>query len=248
MKLFPKSKGEFALAKEVLISLKNVYKTYLLGEVKVEALKNFSLELYQGELIVVLGPSGSGKTTLLNIMGGMDRPTAGQVFYQGKEISNFSDQELTFYRRREIGFIFQLYNLMSVLTAVENVELAAELVENPLVAADVLASVGLKERLTHFPSQLSSGEQQRVAIARAIAKRPSLLLGDEPTGALDYETGIQILALLREINLQYGTTVVVITHNLAIAEMADRVVRLRSGEIAADYYNSNPLPAERIVW
>lgn len=248
MKLFPKSKGEFALAKEVLISLKNVYKTYLLGEVKVEALKNFSLELYQGELIVVLGPSGSGKTTLLNIMGGMDRPTVGQVFYQGKEISNFSDQELTFYRRREIGFIFQLYNLMSVLTAVENVELAAELVENPLVAADVLASVGLKERLTHFPSQLSSGEQQRVAIARAIAKRPSLLLGDEPTGALDYETGIQILALLREINLQYGTTVVVITHNLAIAEMADRVVRLRSGEIAADYYNSNPLPAERIVW
>lgn len=248
MKLFPKSKGEFALAKEVLISLKNVYKTYLLGEVKVEALKNLSLELYQGELIVVLGPSGSGKTTLLNIMGGMDRPTAGQVFYQGKEISNFSDQELTFYRRREIGFIFQLYNLMSVLTAVENVELAAELVENPLVAADVLASVGLKERLTHFPSQLSSGEQQRVAIARAIAKRPSLLLGDEPTGALDYETGIQILALLREINLQYGTTVVVITHNLAIAEMADRVVRLRSGEIAADYYNSNPLPAERIVW
>ena len=236
------------MPKKVLISLENVYKTYLLGEVKVGALSNLSLKIYQGELMVVLGPSGSGKTTLLNIIGGMDRPTAGQVFYKEEMISKYSDRELTFYRRWEVGFIFQLYNLMSSLTACENVELATELVKDPLVAKEVLTKVGLGDRLDHFPSQLSGGEQQRVAIARAIAKRPGLLLGDEPTGALDYETGIQILALLREINLQYGTTVVVITHNLAIAEMADRVVRLRSGEIAADYYNSNPLPAERIVW
>jgi putative ABC transport system ATP-binding protein len=234
--------------KKVLISLENVYKTYLLGEVKVGALSNLSLKIYQGELMVVLGPSGSGKTTLLNIIGGMDRPTAGQVFYKEEMISKYSDRELTFYRRWEVGFIFQLYNLMSSLTACENVELATELVKDPLVAKEVLTKVGLGDRLDHFPSQLSGGEQQRVAIARAIAKRPGLLLGDEPTGALDYETGIQILALLRKINQTYGTTVVIITHNSAIAEMADRVVRLRSGEIVEDKNNYQPLPAERIVW
>lgn len=236
------------MSREVLLSLENICKTYDMGEVKVEALKDTSLDIYRGELIVILGPSGSGKTTLLNIVGGMDRPTAGKVFYQGKNITEFRDRELTLYRRREVGFIFQLYNLMSSLTARENVELAAELVKKPLPADQMLASVGLEDRMDHFPSQLSGGEQQRVAIARAVAKNPGLLLGDEPTGALDYETGIQILALLREINTSYGTTIIIITHNIAIAEMADRVVRLRSGEIVEDRENSKPLPAERIVW
>lgn len=236
------------MSKEVLLSLNSVSKTYELGEVKVEALKDTSLDIYKGELIVILGPSGSGKTTLLNIIGGMDRPTTGRVLYRGKDITLFNDKELTFYRRREVGFIFQLYNLMSTLTARENVELATELVENPLPAEQVLFSIGLKDRLDHFPSQLSGGEQQRVAIARAVAKNPGLLLGDEPTGALDYETGIQILALLRKINVDYGATVVIITHNVAIAHMADRVVRLRSGEIVEDRVNLEPIPAERIVW
>jgi len=236
------------LSKEVLLSLNSVSKTYELGEVKVEALKDTSLDIYKGELIVILGPSGSGKTTLLNIIGGMDRPTTGRVLYRGKDITLFNDKELTLYRRREVGFIFQLYNLMSTLTARENVELATELVENPLPAEQVLFSIGLKDRLDHFPSQLSGGEQQRVAIARAVAKNPGLLLGDEPTGALDYETGIQILALLRKINVDYGATVVIITHNVAIAHMADRVVRLRSGEIVEDRVNLEPIPAERIVW
>ncbi|NLG86672.1 MAG: ABC transporter ATP-binding protein [Firmicutes bacterium] len=219
-----------------------------MGEVKVEALRETSLDIYKGELIVILGPSGSGKSTLLNIVGGMDRPTEGRVFYRGRDITEFDDKELTLYRRREVGFIFQLYNLMASLTARENVELATELVNNPLSAEEVLAGGGLKERMDHFPSQLSGGEQQRVAIARAVAKNPGLLLGDEPTGALDYETGIQILALLREINVSYGTTVVIITHNVAIADMADRVVRLRSGQIVKDKENPEPVPAERIVW
>lgn len=236
------------MPKEVLLSLKSISKTYDMGEVKVEALRETSLDIYKGELIVILGPSGSGKSTLLNIVGGMDRPTEGRVFYRGRDITEFDDKELTLYRRWEVGFIFQLYNLMSSLTARENVELATELVNNPLSAEEVLAGVGLKERMDHFPSQLSGGEQQRVAIARAVAKNPGLLLGDEPTGALDYETGIQILALLREINVSYGTTVVIITHNVAIADMADRVVRLRSGQIVEDKENPEPVPAERIVW
>jgi putative ABC transport system ATP-binding protein len=236
------------LAKEVLLSLKGITKIYDMGEIKVHALRETFLDIHKGELIVILGPSGSGKTTLLNIVGGMDRPTAGRVFYRGRDLTQFSERELNFYRRREVGFIFQLYNLMSSLTARENVELATELVANPLPLDRVLSSVGLKERLDHFPSQLSGGEQQRVAIARAVAKNPGLLLGDEPTGALDYETGIQILALLRQINMDYGTTVVIITHNVAIAGMADRVVRLRSGEIVEDRVNLEPIPAERIVW
>ena len=236
------------MPKKILLSLRNIYKIYDMGEVKVEALRDASLDIYEGELIVILGPSGSGKTTLLNIVGGMDRLTAGRVFYRDKDITEFSDRELTLYRRREVGFIFQLYNLMSSLTARENVELATELVQDPLPADHVLSGVGLQDRMDHFPSQLSGGEQQRVAIARAVAKNPSLLLGDEPTGSLDYKTGIQILVLLREINAGYGTTVVIITHNAAIAGMADRVVRLRSGQIVEDRENPEPLPAERIVW
>lgn len=236
------------MPQEVLLSLNNISKTYDMGEVKVEALKETTFEIYAGELMVILGPSGSGKSTLLNIVGGMDRPTLGQIFYRGRDITQFDEMELTLYRRQEVGFIFQLYNLMSSLTARENVELATELVDHPLSVEEVLAGVGLKERMDHFPSQLSGGEQQRVAIARAIAKNPGLLLGDEPTGALDYETGIQILGLLREINVSYGTTVVIITHNAAIADMADRVIRLRSGRIVEDWNNLEPMPAERIVW
>ena len=233
---------------EILLSLRGISKTYDLGAVRVEALKKTELDIYAGELIVILGPSGSGKTTLLNVIGGMDRPTAGRVFYRGDDITAFDERRLTLYRRREVGFIFQLYNLMSTLTARENVELATELVDKPLPAEKILISLGLKERMDHFPSQLSGGEQQRVAIARAIAKNPGLLLGDEPTGALDYETGIQILALLRQINLTYGTTVIIITHNVAIADMADRVVRLRSGRVIEDRVNPEPLPAERVIW
>lgn len=233
---------------QTLLSLKNISKTYNVGEIKVEALKNTSLDINTGKLVVILGPSGSGKTTLLNIIGGMDHPSTGQVFYKGKDITNLNDRELTLYRRQEVGFIFQLYNLMSSLTARENVELATELVDQPLPVEEVLAGVGLADRMNHFPSQLSGGEQQRVAIARAIAKNPGLLLGDEPTGSLDYETGIQILSLFREIIVKYNTTVIIITHNIAIAGMADRVVRLRSGEIVEDKENPEPLPAERIVW
>jgi putative ABC transport system ATP-binding protein len=231
-----------------IIQAEELTKIYRTGEQAVHALRGLSLEIREGDFLVILGPSGSGKSTLLNILGGMDYPTSGRILYRGQDITGFDEARLTKYRRQEIGFVFQLYNLMSTLTARENVELATELVENPLLAKEVLAGVGLQDRMDHFPSQLSGGEQQRVAIARAVAKNPGLLLGDEPTGALDYETGIQILALLREINVDYGTTVVIITHNVAIADMADRVIRLRSGRIVEDWTNPDPVPAERIAW
>lgn len=233
---------------EPIIQAEELTKTYRTGDQAVHALRGVSLEIKEGDFLVILGPSGSGKSTLLNILGGMDYPTSGRILYRGQDITGFDEACLTKYRRQEIGFVFQLYNLMSTLTARENVELATELVENPLPAKEVLAGVGLQDRMDHFPSQLSGGEQQRVAIARAVAKNPGLLLGDEPTGALDYETGIQILALLREINVDYGTTVVIITHNVAIADMADRVIRLRSGRIVEDWTNPDPVPAERIAW
>lgn len=233
---------------EAIIKAEELGKVYGSGEVSVAALKNVSLEVRAGELAVIVGPSGSGKSTLLNILGGMDRPTSGRVFYKGTDLTGYTEAQLTRYRRREVGFVFQFYNLMSALTARENVELAAELVPDPLSAAEVLERLGMKERMDHFPSQLSGGEQQRVAIARALAKKPSLLLCDEPTGALDYETGIQILSLLREANTVYGTTVVIITHNLAIADMADRVFRMRSGQIVEVRENPEPVPAERIIW
>lgn len=233
---------------EAIIIAEELSKVYGSGEVSVAALKNVSLEIRTGELVVIVGPSGSGKSTLLNILGGMDRPTSGRVFYKETDLTGYTEAQLTQYRRREVGFVFQFYNLMSALTARENVELAAELVPDPLSAAEILERMGMKERMDHFPSQLSGGEQQRVAIARALAKKPSLLLCDEPTGALDYETGIQILSLLREANTVYGTTVVIITHNLAIADMADRVFRMRSGQIVEVRENPEPVPAERIIW
>jgi len=233
---------------EVIIGAEDLDKEYRQGEVSVLALQGVSIKVHSGEFVVIVGPSGSGKSTLLNILGGMDVPTSGRVIYRGRDLKTFTQKELTQYRRNEIGFVFQLYNLMSALTARENVELATELVPEPLPIAEVLERVRLSDRAGHFPSQMSGGEQQRVAIARALAKNPGLLLCDEPTGALDYETGIRILALLRELNREYGTTVVIITHNLAVADMGDSVLRMRSGEIVESRDNAEPVPAERIVW
>ncbi|MEA4926622.1 MAG: ABC transporter ATP-binding protein [Syntrophomonadaceae bacterium] len=232
----------------VLMKLDRVSKTYDMGQVKVEALKESSLEVYTGEMLVILGPSGSGKSTLLNIMGGMDLPTGGDVIFNGQNMSKASEAVLTSYRRNEVGFVFQFYNLIPDLTARENVELAANLVKNSQTIEGTLVEVGLEGRLDHFPSQMSGGEQQRVSIARAVVKNPRLLLCDEPTGALDYQTGILILGVLKKINEQTGCTVVLITHNTAIGAMGDRVVRMRSGEIASVTENPNPLPPEGIEW
>jgi putative ABC transport system ATP-binding protein len=234
--------------KQVLMKLEEVKKTYVMGEVTVEALKESTVDIYQGELLVILGPSGSGKSTLLNLIGGMDKPTTGKIIFKEKDLSKVKDKELTFYRRQDVGFVFQFYNLISDLTAHENVDLAAELVRDPLPVDEVLQVVGLFDRKDHFPAQMSGGEQQRVSIARAIVKQPLLLLCDEPTGALDYKTGILVLGLLGEISRQRGTTVVIVTHNTAIAAMADRVMRMRSGEIVEINHNPNPLPSERIEW
>jgi len=236
------------LANKVLMSLTDISKTYTMGEVKVEALKPTSLEIYAGELLVILGPSGSGKSTLLNLIGGIDAPSGGQTVYGNQALTNGSEKDLTRYRRQEVGFVFQFYNLVADLTAAENIALAAELVTKPLAVDDVLRDVNLLERKDHFPSQLSGGEQQRVAIARAIVKNPRLLLCDEPTGALDYETGKLVLRLLRDIQKKHGSTVIIVTHNTAIADMADRVVRMRSGSVADIFVNDNPLPPERIEW
>lgn len=236
------------MPQEVLMSLKNISKTYTMGEVQVEALKETSLEIYDGELLVILGPSGSGKSTLLNLMGGIDRPDGGEMIFDNRPLTNAREKDLTLYRRRDVGFVFQFYNLIPDLTAAENVALAAELVAEPLAVDEVLQDVGLFERRDHFPSQLSGGEQQRVAIARAIVKRPRLLLCDEPTGALDYETGKMVLKLLSGVREKYAGTVVIVTHNTAIGGMADRVVRMRSGQVVDILVNACPLPPERIDW
>lgn len=232
----------------VIMQLAEVSKTYIMGEVTVEALKPSTLDIYEGELVVILGPSGSGKSTLLNIMGGMDLPTEGKILFDGQDFSKADDNTLTLFRRNQIGFVFQFYNLISDLTARENVELAAELVDEPLSVMECLEEVGLEDRSESFPSQLSGGEQQRVSIARAVVKNPRLLLCDEPTGALDYKTGILILSLIRKINQKSGCTVVLITHNTAIGAMGDRVIRMRSGEIADITVNQNPIDPERIEW
>ncbi len=236
------------MPQEVLMSLKNISKTYTMGEVQVEALKETSLDIYEGELLVILGPSGSGKSTLLNLMGGIDRPDGGEVIFDNRSLTNARERDLTLYRRRDVGFVFQFYNLIPDLTAAENVALAAELVAEPLAVDEVLRDVGLFERRDHFPSQLSGGEQQRVAIARAIVKRPRLLLCDEPTGALDYETGKMVLKLLSGVREKYAGTVVIVTHNTAIGGMADRVARMRSGQVVDVSVNACPLPPERIDW
>ena len=231
-----------------IIKVEDLTKTYLMGEVEVNALRGASFSIEEGEFAVILGPSGSGKSTLLNIMGGMDTPTSGKVIASGEDITDYSERKLTEYRRNRVGFVFQFYNLMANLTAEENIELSTELSKDPLQIAETLTAVGLYERRGHFPSQLSGGEQQRVSIARAIAKNPLLLLCDEPTGALDYTTGISILELLRKVNREMGKTVIVITHNSDIALMADRVLRMNSGKIIEDKVNENPVSASDIKW
>jgi putative ABC transport system ATP-binding protein len=232
----------------VVMHLQNVSRSFQMGELEVRALVDFTLDIYNSELLVLAGPSGSGKTTALNIIGGLDQCTSGSVWFRGKDITHASGRELTRYRRESVGFVFQFYNLVPDLTALENVMVATELCQQPLDERHALELVDLSERLDHFPSQLSGGEQQRVAIARALAKNPDLLLCDEPTGALDFETGKRALRLLSDVAQKMGKTVIIITHNTAIAEMADRVVHLRSGEIVSVDVNPTPKQAEEIVW
>jgi putative ABC transport system ATP-binding protein len=217
---------------DVVFRARGLTKVYRMGEVEVPALRAVDLDLYRGELVVILGPSGSGKSTLLNILGGLDVPTSGTVHFFEHDLTAANDRELTRFRREHVGFVFQFYNLIPSLTARENVALVTEIAERPLDPAEALRLVGLAERLEHFPAQLSGGEQQRVAIARAVAKQPDALLCDEPTGALDYETGKLVLEVLQRVNRELGTTTALITHNAAIAAMADRVIRMRSGEIS----------------
>lgn len=231
-----------------LINVRNLIKEYTMGEVKIRAANGISFEVNSGEFVVVLGPSGAGKSTVLNILGGMDKATSGEVLVEGRDITRFSKKEMILYRRRSIGFVFQFYNLMPNLTAVENVELAAQVSDAPLDIKEVMEAVGLKERTGNFPAQLSGGEQQRVAIARAVAKNPLLLLCDEPTGALDYSTGKSILKLLQDVNRSTGKTVMLITHNAPIAAMADKVIKIKNGVVESVSGNSSPLPVERIEW
>ncbi len=230
------------------VEFRNVRKVYRMGEIRIEALHDVDFTIEKGEICVIVGPSGAGKTTLLNILGGMDRLTSGQVLLDGAEVSAFSKRELASYRRYDVGFVFQFYNLIQNLTAIENVELATQICREPLDPMDVMEQVGLRDRALNFPSQLSGGEQQRVAIARALAKNPKLLLCDEPTGALDYMTGKQILKLLQDTARRTGMTVIIITHNSALTAMADRVIRIRSGTVAEQYVNGNVVPVEQIEW
>ena len=231
-----------------LVEFKNVYKRYKMGEVVINAVDGISFKIEQGEFAIVVGASGAGKTTVLNILGGMDNCTKGEIIVRGKDISKFSDKQLIEYRRFDIGFVFQFYNLVHNLTAKENVELAAQICKNPLDSEKALESVGLLDRKDNFPAQLSGGEQQRVSIARALAKRPGLLLCDEPTGALDYNTGRQILKLLQDTCKKEKMTVVLITHNSAITPMADHVIEMKSGKIVRDIFNENPKSVEEIEW
>ena len=230
------------------VKFDNVAKTYHMGEVEIHALKNATFEVEKGELVVIVGPSGAGKTTLLNILGGMDTLSEGHVFLDGKEVSALNKKQLTQYRRDDVGFVFQFYNLVGNLTALENVELANQICANPLDAETVLKNVGLEQRIKNFPSQLSGGEQQRVAIARALAKNPKLLLCDEPTGALDYQTGKTILKLLQDTGRQTGMTIIIITHNAALTAMADRVIKVKNGTVSSVYKNPNPQDIAEIEW
>ena len=233
---------------EPLFRIQRVTKIYPMGEIEVVALREIDLELPQHELAVLLGPSGSGKSTLLHLLGGLDRPTSGSVFFHSTDLARLSNAELTQYRRHRVGFVFQFYNLIAGLTARENVELVTELIDDPMRAEEALDRVGLGDRMDHFPSQLSGGEQQRVAIARAIVKRPEVLLCDEPTGALDVATGIQVLEVIEQVHRDIGTSVVVITHNAVIADMAHRVIHLSSGRVADVRCNEHRTTAQELVW
>ncbi len=230
------------------VEFEKVCKTYQMGEVQINALHDASFQVEKGELVVIVGPSGAGKTTLLNILGGMDTLTSGRVFLDGREISALNKKQLTTYRRQDVGFVFQFYNLIGNLTALENVELANQICKEPLSAEKVLRDVGLAEREKNFPSQLSGGEQQRVAIARALAKNPKLLLCDEPTGALDYQTGKAILKLLQDTGRRNGMTVIIITHNSALTAMADRVIRVKNGTVDSVTRNAQPQNISEIEW
>lgn len=230
------------------IEFRDVGKTYRTGEVEINALHDVNFDVEKGELVVIVGPSGAGKTTLLNILGGMDTLSEGKVFLDGNEISCLNKKRLTEYRRHDVGFVFQFYNLIGNLTALENVELANQICKNPLDAEQILRDVGLEERMKNFPSQLSGGEQQRVAIARALAKNPKLLLCDEPTGALDYQTGKAILQLLQDTGRKTGMTVIIITHNSALTAMADRVIKVRNGTISLVKLNEKPQDIAEIEW
>ena len=230
------------------VQLKNVCKYYKMGDKKISASDNMTFEIEEGELCVVVGPSGAGKTTVLNMLGGMDSPSSGEIIIDGTIISNMNEKELTNYRRYDVGFVFQFYNLIQNLTAFENVELASEICKNPLDTKETLISVELGHRMDNFPSQLSGGEQQRVSIARAIAKNPKILLCDEPTGALDYNTGKTVLKLLQDLSRKMKKTVIIVTHNLALTEMADRVIYVRNGKASRIEINKNPKPIEEIEW
>ena len=230
------------------VSLEDVKKIYQMGEVQIMAAAGIDFQIERGEFAVVVGPSGAGKTTVLNILGGMDTATSGHVWVDGKDIAEYNNRQLTAYRREDIGFVFQFYNLVPNLTALENVELALQICSEPLDAETVLKEVGLKDRLGNFPAQLSGGEQQRVSIARALAKNPKLLLCDEPTGALDYQTGKAILKLLQDMCRQRGMTVIVITHNSALTPMADRVIHIKNGTVSSMELNKEPVPVEEIEW
>ena len=230
------------------IEIKNVTRVYETGDVRISALDGVDLTIERGELAIIVGPSGAGKTTLLNLLGGMDTASSGSILIDGKEVVGLHGRELTKFRRYDVGFVFQFYNLVGNLTALENVELASQICPDPMPAAEALDEVGLGHRLQNFPAQLSGGEQQRVAIARALAKRPKLLLCDEPTGALDYVTGKEVLRLLQDTCRREGMTVLIITHNSALMPMGDRVIRLRSGKVIESWKNDNPVDVERIEW
>ena len=234
--------------REAVFQARGLTKVYRMGEVEVQALRGVDLDLYAGEFVVLLGPSGSGKSTLLNILGGLDVPTGGTVHYRDHDLSAWDDASLTRYRREHVGFVFQFYNLIPSLTARENVALITDIARDPMTPEDALRLVGLSDRLDHFPSQLSCGEQQRVAIARAISKRPEVLLCDEPTGALDARTGIVVLEAIERVNCELGTTTAVITHNAVIAGMADRVVSLSDGRISREIHNPTKVPARELAW
>lgn len=235
-------------ASDLVFDVRGVTKIYAMGDVSVHALRGVDLKLHSSEFIVLLGPSGSGKSTLLNILGGLDLPTSGRVSYRGRDLSGAGDSARTEYRRRHVGFVFQFYNLIPSLTAKENVALVTEIARNPLPPAEALGIVGLGDRMNHFPAQMSGGEQQRVAIARAIAKRPDVLLCDEPTGALDISTGIVVLEAIERINRELGTATAVITHNAAVSGIADRVVQLSDGRIVADHRNVEKISARELSW
>ena len=230
------------------ITFVNVKKTYTMGEIKIHALDGVSFTINEGEFVIIAGASGAGKSTILNLLGGMDTVSEGTIVVDGKEISSYSDKEMTFYRRYDVGFVFQFYNLIQNLTLKENVELATQICKNPLDIVETIKAVGLQERINNFPSQLSGGEQQRVAIARALAKNPKLLLCDEPTGALDYQTGKQVLKVLQDTCRKQKKTVIVITHNLALTPIGDKIIKVKSGKIENIEINDNPMDVDRIEY